>query len=246
MQQDNGLELKVGIFVLLALLVVGVLMVVFGRLGDGFDRSYSLTVTFPNANGLLKGADVALAGATVGRVDGPPQPLPQGDGVIVALKISKAVKIHEDSTFTVGEVCVLGDRNVQIDPVPNSNAPYLQGGAHIEGARAGGLSSLTEAAQPILEQIQDIVSKLDDKVLTPETTDDLRATIKNLRSATGRLDGLLAQAQNGKGAIGRLLNDPKTANDLSDFIFNLRHKGVLFYSDIATKQAEDKKDRSGQ
>lgn len=241
MQQDNGLELKVGIFVSLALVVVAVLMVVFGRLGEGLDQSYRLTVTFPNANGLLKGADVALAGATVGRVDAPPQPLPQGNGVVVNLKIYKKVQIHEDSAFTVGEVGMLGDRNVQIDPIPGSSAPYLKNGSQIEGTRAGGLSSLTEAAQPILEQLQTVVSKINDKVLTPETTDDLRATIKNLRSATGRLDTVLAQAQNGKGAVGALLNDPKTAGDLSAFISNLRRKGILFYSDVATKDAKDKK-----
>ncbi len=247
MQQDNGLELKVGIFVSLALVVVAVLMVVFGRLGDGFDQSYRLSVTFPNANGLLKGADVALAGATVGRVDGPPQPLPQGNGVVVLLKISKKVQIHEDSAFTVGEVGMLGDRNVQIEPIPGSQAPYLKNDDHIEGTRTGGLSSLTEAAQPILEEIQSIVSKIDDKVLTPQTTDDLRVTIKNLRSATGRLDVLLGQAQNGKGAVGSLLNDPKTAGDLSAFLYNIRRKGILFYSDVATKEADDKKkDRSGQ
>jgi phospholipid/cholesterol/gamma-HCH transport system substrate-binding protein len=241
MQQDNGLELKVGLFVLIALAVVGILMVVFGRLGEGFSQSYHLVVSFPNANGLLKGADVALAGATVGRVEGAPQPLPQGNGVLVSIKVYKTVKIHEDSAFSIGEVGMLGDRNVQIDPLPGSDAPFLQDGDRVKGTRAPGLASLTEAAQPAVEEIKAMMTTINNKVLTPEATEDLRVTIKNLRSATGRLDSLLAQAQNSKGAVGRLLNDRKTADDLSDFIYNLRHKGVLFYSDLSSEE-KDKKD----
>src|SRR5690349_17528312 len=71
-EQDRGLELKVGIFVAVGLAILAALVVQFGRLGEGFKTYYGLTVHFSDASGLLKGSDVLLGGAKVGRVAGPP------------------------------------------------------------------------------------------------------------------------------------------------------------------------------
>ena len=67
---DKGLELRVGGFVLVGLGVLAALLVQFGRIGEGFQHYYGLLVKFPDASGLLKGSDVLLAGAKIGRVSG--------------------------------------------------------------------------------------------------------------------------------------------------------------------------------
>ena len=69
-QQDRGLELKVGIFVAVGLAILAALVVQFGRLGEGFKTYYDLTVHFADASGLLKGSDVLMGGAKIGRVSG--------------------------------------------------------------------------------------------------------------------------------------------------------------------------------
>ena len=71
-QSEKTLELKVGAFVIVGLAVLAILVVQFGRVGEGFKTYYGLTVKFPDASGLLKGSDVLLAGAKIGRVsEGP-------------------------------------------------------------------------------------------------------------------------------------------------------------------------------
>ncbi|MDE1171293.1 MAG: MlaD family protein [Verrucomicrobium sp.] len=241
MQHDKGLEFKVGVFVLLALAVIAVLVIVFGRFGQGISKTYTIHVHFPNADGLLKGSDVQLAGAPIGIVNSAPSPAQDGQGVSVDLKIFKNLHIRSDARISIAEVGILGDRNVQIDPIPDSDAPYLKNGDRVEGQRAPGLSSLTDAAQPVLNELRSISAKLNNEVLTPETTTDLREAIKSMRSAMGRIDSLLAEAQSGKGTVGRLLRDPKTANDLSAFISNLRERGILFYSDVASERAKERR-----
>ena len=52
-------------------------MLQFGRLGEGFKTYYALTIRFNDASGLLKGSDVLLAGAKIGKVAGGPRMIPR-------------------------------------------------------------------------------------------------------------------------------------------------------------------------
>ena len=61
---------------------------------------------------LLKGSDVLLAGARIGKVAGGPRLVREGDGVAVPLKIYDYVKVPEGTKFTVGSSGLLGDRFV--------------------------------------------------------------------------------------------------------------------------------------
>src|SRR5438445_13728736 len=101
-RHERGLEFKVGIFVFVGLAMLGALLVQFGRLGEGFKTYYPLTVRFTNASGLLKGSDVLLAGASIGKVAGGPRLVCEGDGVAVPLKIYAYVKVPERIKFMGG------------------------------------------------------------------------------------------------------------------------------------------------
>src|SRR5437667_12893673 len=111
---EKSLELKVGAFVLAGLAVLATLVVQFGRLGEGFKTYYGLTVRFPDASGLLKGSDVLLAGAKIGRVSDGPRLTRSGQGVDVPLRIFDYVRVPAGSRFTVGSSGLLGDRFVAV------------------------------------------------------------------------------------------------------------------------------------
>src|SRR5256885_17113447 len=99
---EKALELKVGAFVLVGLGVLAVLLVQFGRLGEGFQSYYQLLIKFPDASGLLKGSDVLLAGAKIGHVSGGPRLAPSGQGVEVPVRIFGFVKIPAGRRFPGG------------------------------------------------------------------------------------------------------------------------------------------------
>jgi phospholipid/cholesterol/gamma-HCH transport system substrate-binding protein len=65
-------EVYVGLFLLLGFAVIAAMVVKFGRLGQGLTKFYEITVEFPNASGLVKNADVLLAGARIGYIVEPP------------------------------------------------------------------------------------------------------------------------------------------------------------------------------
>ena len=88
--ESSTLELRVGLFVLVGLAIIGYMVVVLGRFGNGVKPSYTLTVELPNASGLLKNSKVLMAGAQVGSVVDGPNLLDHARGVAVRLRISRA------------------------------------------------------------------------------------------------------------------------------------------------------------
>jgi len=60
--EDRATQSKVGTFILIGLITIAVMVVYFGRLGEGVASYYDLRVEFPNASGLLRGAEVFLPG----------------------------------------------------------------------------------------------------------------------------------------------------------------------------------------
>src|SRR5271154_4783547 len=143
MKQTANLETKVGIFLLLGIGLICTLIILFGEMPDLFKPTYSLTVRFPNASGLLKGSDVYLSGALIGKVTTDPQPIPDTQKVEVKLKINKNVGIRQDARYVIGSAGLLGDKFVEVRPDPydentpeDKRAPYIKDGDEIEGAKS--------------------------------------------------------------------------------------------------------------
>ncbi|HVF46323.1 MAG TPA: MlaD family protein, partial [Pyrinomonadaceae bacterium] len=62
-------ELRVGIFMLAALLVTGFLILNSSGSFNPFEKKMNLRARFVSAEGLHEGADVQLAGVSIGKVD---------------------------------------------------------------------------------------------------------------------------------------------------------------------------------
>src|SRR5438045_5079145 len=134
-RHERGLEFKVGIFVFAGLAMLGALVVQFGRLGEGFKAYYALTIRCTDASRVLKGSDVLLAGARIGKVSGGPRLVREGNGVAVPLKIYDYVKIPDGSKFTVGSSGLLGDRSVSVTMPSGVPTKFVQANAYIKVPR---------------------------------------------------------------------------------------------------------------
>ena len=200
-RHERGLEFKVGIFVFVGLAMLGALLVQFGRLGEGFKTYYPLTVRFTNASGLLKGSDVLLAGARIGKVAGGPRLVREGDGVAVPLKIYDYVKVPEGTKFTVGSSGLLGDRFVVVTPPPGQPKAYLPPNAYINGTRETGIDDLTQQGGALVGDLRTAVQKLNQETLSAQNMENLKSSMEHLNQATSalaesskKLDGVLGQA----------------------------------------------------
>jgi phospholipid/cholesterol/gamma-HCH transport system substrate-binding protein len=192
--EERGVEVKVGIFVFLGLAVLGALVVQFGRIGEGFKTYYPLSVRFPDASGLLKGSDVLLAGAKIGRVSGGPHLVGKGNGVEVPLRIYDYVRIPTGSKFTVGSSGLLGDRFVSVTMPPGQPKQFLPKDATVQGTRETGLDDLTKEGGLLLtdlrttvNNVNSTVTRLNEQALSPGNMQNLRSSMEHLQEATGAL-----------------------------------------------------------
>src|SRR5438552_12218201 len=160
-RHERGLEFKVGIFVFVGLAMLGALIVQFGRLGEGFKTYYTITVRFNDAAGLLKGTDVLLAGARIGKVADGPKLVREGEGVAVPLKIYDYIKIPEGAKFTVGSSGLLGDRFVHVTMPPGPPKAYLLPNADVNGARETGIDEITRSIGALVNDLRCTVQKFD-------------------------------------------------------------------------------------
>lgn len=101
----------------------------------------------------------------------------------------------------------------------------------------GAADTVTEtvvSAKAAIQKADSVVKKVDDAAT------DLKGTLADIRKAVGLAGkamesarSLLANASGGKGALGLLLADKETAENLKTLIRNLREHGVLFYKNKA-------------
>ncbi len=284
--QEKATQLRVGIFMAIGLAAVALMVVYFGRFGEGLKQYYTLRVEYPNASGIFKGASVLLAGAKVGMVESAPVILPDMNGVYLTLKIYSDVKIPSKSTFSIGSSGLLGDRFIQIDLDKDAKeSPPIAPGSVIQGkGESGGLAEIQESAPEILAEIKQAVQninavaqKLNSDVFKESTLNNLNTTMANLKEtsasfaeASKKIDGvvkkaegtieaggetmvsakaaadelkktlvdiraLVAQARQGRGALGVLLNDREVAENIKALVTNMRRSGILFYKDKAAE-----------
>src|SRR3954462_11685331 len=226
-EREKGLELRVGAFVFVGLAVLAALVVQFGRVNEGFNTYYSLTVNFPNASGLLKGSDVLLAGAKIGRVSGGPRLNPGVDGVLVPLRIFEHVKVPVGSKFTVGSSGLLGDRFVDVQMPPGKPTEFLHPDAQVSGARETGMDDLTREGGFLVKDLRDTVqdingtfTRLNEQALSPGNMENLKASIDRLNQTTGNLaesskkiDGVIEKAGATIDKAGATMESAKKAAD---------------------------------
>jgi phospholipid/cholesterol/gamma-HCH transport system substrate-binding protein len=218
--QERLTQLRVGIFVAIGLLAIGLMVVYFGRFGESFHGYYRIRVEYSNASGIYKGASVLLAGAKVGSVEHNPVILPNMDGVYVTLKIYNQVSIPSAAQFTIGSSGLLGDRFVQIVLGKDAKAsPALQPDSVVKGKGESGFGEVSEQAGVLLADIQEavgninkVVQKLNNDVFKEATIANLNTTISNLKETSSsfvetskkvdgvvnKVDGLVNKAE---GAI---------------------------------------------
>src|ERR1700744_4053305 len=112
------LELKVGLFVAVGIILLAVLMLQFSKGTSSFRGTYMVKLNAVNVGGLKSRAQVLLAGVQVGVVKD--IPLASDDkSVTIYLQIYKEYPIYSDARFVIEQAGFLGDQFVSVIPTEN-------------------------------------------------------------------------------------------------------------------------------
>lgn len=188
-------QLKVGLTVVFASIVLCVLIFLMSGTGGLFAHKIQLKSYYDNTSGLREGAPVRLAGVDVGNVskirivsDSSKQLTP----VEVLMKVNTKYdfSLRKDSVTSLATAGVLGETYIDIDS-SRASGPKVQDG--------------------------DVLATRDH----PDIQDVVRAsqgTLQNLDSLLKRVDRIVAFVESGQGSIGKLVYDPTLYNRLASTV----------------------------
>jgi len=190
-QEVRWSQLKVGIIVLVAIVILTTLLFLMtSSSGMGFaSRKLTVTTYFENSAGLKNGAEVTLEGVTVGTVKSvtvTTAPERKLTPVMVVMKISSKYQpsLHKDSTAALSTIGVLGDTVVDLNSQV-ATGPPLEDGDELKTLETPTITDVVKASQGTIESLNVILAKMN-------------AVVDNLQA--------------GKGSVGQLINNPDLYN----------------------------------
>jgi len=111
--ENSRVEIVVGVFLVLGFLAFGWLAVQLGEVPwlSG-SRTYTVYADFDNISGVKSGAEVQIAGVTIGSVTG--LTLSEYDQARAELQLNNDIKVPKDSIASVKSQGIIGDKLIQI------------------------------------------------------------------------------------------------------------------------------------
>lgn len=110
-RQSWTVETGVGLFILVGLVCVAYLSLNLGDVRVLGGADYTVYAKFSNVSGLKKKAAVTMAGVEIGRVE---DIRLQDGAAVVALRITKNVKLEEDAIASIKTMGIIGDKYIAI------------------------------------------------------------------------------------------------------------------------------------
>jgi phospholipid/cholesterol/gamma-HCH transport system substrate-binding protein len=185
------LEWKVGIFVVIALVLMGVLLLEFSKGLTFFSHTYDIYLKATTVGGLKRKAMVMISGVQVGTVSDVDLDT-SGTNVTLTLRIYSRYTIHRDAGFFIEQSGFLGDQYVSIRPTRNQGSIY-QNGDTAYAEEPFDLQEFTRSASGFITRIDETVKKLNEVlldltrvVLRPENLTNVSVAVSNLRVFTDR------------------------------------------------------------
>ncbi len=129
--EKRGLELGVGIFLLIGLACLAYLSLNLGDVRLFGHRNYEIYARFSTVAGLKEKAAVMQAGVTIGQVR---RIQLDGGQALVMMEIDRGVQIEEDVIASIKTMGILGDKYVSLSP--GASEELLQHGDFIMHTQA--------------------------------------------------------------------------------------------------------------
>ncbi|MFP4081346.1 MAG: MlaD family protein [Candidatus Aminicenantes bacterium] len=197
-------DLKIGIFVGGALLVLAVFIFIVGDLTVIFHKpGYPLYAVFDSVSGLERNAAVRLAGVKAGYVK---DIRLEGNRAQVLMNIHPGIQVPRDSRATLAALGLLGEKYVEI--IPGEGEGYCQPGETIAGLPAVSFDQMGSLLLSIGNEVKEMGENLRGMIGSEESRTNFKKTLHNLSSLTSDLKDILGT---NKQEISRTLETPSRA-----------------------------------
>jgi phospholipid/cholesterol/gamma-HCH transport system substrate-binding protein len=212
-------EVKVGIFVLAGLAVLGIVIFLIGEERRAFASKETYTTSFKDVQGLRRGSPVRMGGVDIGSVAEVAYGGEASDRKIyvkMAIVEREARRIRSDSMASIEAKGLLGDKMIAIS-VGSISKPEVPPGGAIPSREGNDIGEMMSRLGTITSQVERVVTNLEQTTGTlanPELQHDIKQGV-------GALSRILVSVERGDGYVGRLFKDPQEADRISQAVHNL-------------------------
>jgi len=214
-----SIEVKVGIFVLLGLVVLGYMTLQVQKHKLKATGGYEVIAVFDSVSGLVKTSPIQVAGIEVGRVKDIQL---AGSQAKVTMLIRKEVPIYADARVIIKSQGVLGDKYIEIMP-GGEPATRLQAGGIISQSRSTvELDDLLAKAAPAMDNISAIAKNLGEVLGGEEGKANLKETFFNIKKTTEDIRSVTVGLSRGEGTMGKLIRDEALYQDMRTTMTGLK------------------------
>jgi phospholipid/cholesterol/gamma-HCH transport system substrate-binding protein len=220
-KQLRWAELRVGLTVIFALVVLAVLIFLMTGTGGFWAKKLTLYTYVDDASGLRAGSPVRLQDVSIGTVDNI-RIVPDRPQTPVQIKMKVAGPgtdfIKKDSVVMLTTVGALGETYVNIDST-SAKQGAAQDGATLPWRDVPDLQDVVRSSQTTLQNVNVLLTRVDRIVGAIENQQGSvgqliysRALYDNLNRSVIQAQEILNEINTGKGSLGQLLR----SNDLYD------------------------------
>jgi len=175
MENERKLEIGVGFFVLLAVLVL-VFGVIWGRGPFFYSKFLRIDARFADVRGLESGDPVMIRGTEQGRVVSVGL---DGQSARVTLRLREDILLFSDAEIWIADRDLMGGKQVTIDP--GASGRFLDTGRIIDGVERGDFLTMTGQAETLLRRLDETVTLIRPVFASGQiegTVGDLRETAR--------------------------------------------------------------------
>ena len=201
-------EAKVGLFVLVALVILAYMSFHVGEYGFGLKKGYLVTVSFDNASGLERDASVQIAGVEVGRIEG--IGLKNGRAH-VTMRILPDVKLEKDVTASIKTHGILGDKYIELIPGAGEEGYIEEGGKVARVESQADLDKLMRELGSIANDVMAVTASLKQVLGGEEGQANLKAIVLNTKELSENLNRVVAQNDEKIDILVTNLNEASTS-----------------------------------
>jgi phospholipid/cholesterol/gamma-HCH transport system substrate-binding protein len=235
---ERVVQFRVGVMVLAALIVTGIMMLLFGELPAVLRGNYTIYVKFPSAPGVGQDTPIRKNGIHIGRVSRV-QFAPDNE-VLVTASIEGGIELFRDEMVKI-KSGLLGDAELEFVPGPRrpDQRVRVQAGDLLAGAVAvdplqafanieGNLSRAADSLATAGEEVGKLAKNVND--VFGDNRGELNQIIRDTSEAVKDFRAAMVN-------VNEVIGDPKAKQDLKDTL--ARMPKLLEETQKAVKDMED-------
>lgn len=191
-ERRYALQLRIGTFILVSLVVFFAIVYLLGARARYFESKYEIAAEFDEVAGLIEGATVRLAGVQIGRVTSVVLAPKPGGKVRVTMTVARRFheRIRENSEARIATQGLLGDKIIDIT-AGTLDSPPVRPGATIAAQDPQEMSRMFAEGARTLRAVSELATTLRaaaDRLDKDGTFDDIGAAVKSARRITDEVE----------------------------------------------------------